>query len=129
MNDQFDEQIKAALEADKGFDPARSDQVAKEAERMFDEKIRRAKWITWASLALCTMGMLVSAALMWVFDNPKLVLFFAILFLVDFGSTILMKQWYWTVHTRISVQRDIKELQLQIAEVRRLLTEKGAQHS
>jgi hypothetical protein len=43
-------------------------------------------------------------------------LLWVIFFMIGFNSTILMKLWYWVVHTRINLQKDLKQIQLQIAE-------------
>jgi hypothetical protein len=42
----------------------------------------------------------------------------AVLILIMYESTVLMKLWYWVVHTRISVQKDLKEVQIQLAALR-----------
>ena len=39
-------------------------------------------------------------------------------FMIGFNSTILMKLWYWVVDTKINVLKEMKQLQLQITELK-----------
>jgi hypothetical protein len=49
--------------------------------------------------------------------NTKEMLSWVIFFMISFNSTILMKLWFWVVHTRINLQKELKQLQLQIVEL------------
>jgi hypothetical protein len=40
-----------------------------------------------------------------------------LLFMIGFNSTILMKLWYWVCDTKLNVLKEIKQLELQIADL------------
>jgi len=44
-------------------------------------------------------------------------IFAAVITLIGYNSTILMKLWYWVVSTKLNILKEIKQLQLQIAEL------------
>ena len=119
--DEFDRQLKQTLSGDERFDARRSDALRKDVARMYDDKLRTYKWITWGFLALATIEMMVLAGAFFVVDNTKLLLGFAVLFLVAYESTVLMKLWYWTMNVKMSTLKEMKELQLQVAELSQMI--------
>lgn len=58
----------------------------------------------------------VFSGLFWQASSMKMALMYGILGLIMIESTILVRLWYWIVHTNISTLRELKQLQLQIAE-------------
>ena len=48
--------------------------------------------------------------------NTVGMLSWVLFFMIGFNSTILMKLWYWVIDTKLSVLKEMKQLQLQIAE-------------
>ena len=49
--------------------------------------------------------------------DTKSMLSWVIFFMIGFNSTILMKLWYWVVDTKLKVLKEMKQLQLQIADL------------
>src|SRR4030042_1530324 len=115
--DEFERQLKQVLSGDERFDTQRSDALRKDVARMYDDKLKTYRWITWGFLALATIEMMVLAGAFFVVDNTKLLLAFAVMFLVAYESTVLMKLWYWSMNVKMSTLKEFKELQLQIAEL------------
>ncbi|KPK65757.1 MAG: hypothetical protein AMK73_02050 [Planctomycetes bacterium SM23_32] len=42
---------------------------------------------------------------------------YAVLILIMYEGTILMKLWAWVVHTRITLQKELAEIRLLLAEL------------
>ncbi len=79
------------------------------------QKQRSAVFIAGIYLLICILGMLFFANIAMETSSTRLVIIYGILFLVFFESTILIKLWYWVVHTRLSLSREMKILQLNFA--------------
>lgn len=123
--DEFEKKLRKALSNDAYFDSIKDETCKKEVIKMFDEKLNRARILTWVSLVFFT-GLAVFALLSFIVypstnldgtihvKNMLLNIFLALIF---FEATVLVKLWYWVVNTKISVLKEIKQLQLQIAEL------------
>lgn len=112
----FEKELKEVLEKNGDFDIARSETLRKEITQMwYDKSLRRTKIVFWITFILC-LGMMAGGYIgLRSSTNTREMLSWVIFFIIGFNSTILMKLWYWVVHTRINLQKDLKELQLQIA--------------
>ena len=113
----FEKELKEVLEKEGGFNVAQGDILRKETVQMwYDKNLRMAKIVFWIFFLLC-LGMMLGGYIgLRSSTDTKGMLSWVIFFMIGFNSTILMKLWYWVVHTRINLQKDLKELQLQIAE-------------
>jgi hypothetical protein len=113
----FEKELKEALEKNGDFDVAKSETLRKEIVQMwYDENLRRAKLVFWIFFLLC-LGMMGAGYIgLRSATDTRGMLLWVIFFMIGFNSTILMKLWYWVVHTRINLQKDLKQIQLQIAE-------------
>lgn len=113
----FEKELKEVLEKNGDFDVAKSETIRKEMTQMwYDKSLRRTKLIFWIYFLL-SLGMMAGGYIGLRFaTDTKGMLSWVIFFMIGFNSTILMKLWYWVVSTRINLQKDLKELQLQIAE-------------
>lgn len=99
-----------------------------QAERLAGEQVeglaRRLRWAGWLARGLVIACVLFGLYCFVEFrraEDVRGMLGWAVLILIMYESTVLMKLWYWVVHTRISVQKDLKELQLQLAALREQL--------
>jgi len=115
--DDFERQLKQVLRGDERFDTKRSDALRKDVARMYDDKLKTYKWITWGFLAFAVLEMLVIAGIFAAVGDLKLLIALAVFFLVAYESTVLMKLWYWTMNVKMSALKELKGLQLQIAEL------------
>ena len=127
--DEFDRQLKQTLSGDERFDAGRSDALRKEVLRMYDDKLKTYKWITWGFLAFAVLEMLIIAGIFAAVGDTKVLIALAVLFLVAYESTILMKLWYWTMNVKMSTLKETKELQLQIAELSQKVGPTGGQQT
>ena len=71
-----------------------------------------------AYLGAMTLLMLVLFAMFHATTDLKQCLLLGIIILILFEGTVLMKLWYWTLHGKIAMLREIKLLQLAIAELK-----------
>ena len=91
-------------------------QMKEQSTEHLNYKVRMMKYIAWMFLIIDMAGMSAIAVAFYSARDLKYVVMLAALFIICFESTVLIKLWYWVVHTRISLQREMKELQLQIAK-------------
>lgn len=115
--DDFDRKLSDALKSETHFDGATGKEMSSMAGGIFDRNIATAKAWTWGFLAFETLCMIVLAAAAFVVQDVKWVVIIAALWVASYATTILMKLWFWIVHTRIKLQDDMRALQLQIAEL------------
>ena len=119
--DQFDKKLSDALRDCDQFDTernaARRKEIGKMAGGIFDRNIATAKYWTWGALVLETIIFIIAAEVALGSRDIKTVIIAAAVAILAYETTILMKLWFWTVHSRIKLQEDMKLLQLQIAEL------------
>jgi hypothetical protein len=113
----FEKELKEVLEKNGDFDVAKSERLRKETVQMWrNMNLRKAKIIFWIYF-IASIGMMVGGYVGLRFaTDTKGMLSWVIFFMIGFNSTILMKLWYWVVDTKINVLKEVKQLQLQIAE-------------
>jgi membrane protein insertase Oxa1/YidC/SpoIIIJ len=122
--DDFDRKLSDALKIESRYDGASGKEMSSMAGGIFDRNIATAKAWTWAFLAFETVCMIVLFWAIFFVQDVKWVVVLAALLIMSYATTILMKLWFWIVHTRIKLQEDMRALQLQIAELNEKLGEK-----
>ena len=100
----------------------RVDEAArKEMTQMIFEKFEldmfKVKVVFWIFLAVSTAMMVGGMIFLTHEKGVRGMLFAAVIALIGYNSTILMKLWYWVVSTKLSILKELKQLQLQIAEL------------
>jgi hypothetical protein len=113
----FEKELKKVLEKNGDFNAAKSEALRKETVQMWrDMNLRKAKIIFWIYFLL-SIGMMIGGYIgLRLATDTKGMLSWVIFFMIGFNSTILMKLWYWVVDTKLNVLKEMKQLQLQIAE-------------
>jgi hypothetical protein len=113
----FEKELKEVLEKNGDFDSAKSETLRKEIVQMqYDKNVRKTKIIFWIYFLL-SIGMMIGGYIgLRLAADTKGMLSWVIFFMIGFNSTILMKLWYWVVDTKLNVLKEVKQLQLQIAE-------------
>ncbi|MCX5769160.1 MAG: hypothetical protein NTZ09_02625 [Candidatus Hydrogenedentes bacterium] len=103
---------------DKNAPGEDADAAAREKlQEEFSRKHRLTMWIMWGFLAF-EGAMMVALMLAFVIEsNTKTLIALAALFIVSFEVTVLMKLWYWVVHTRLLLVREVKEMRLELADL------------
>jgi hypothetical protein len=115
--DEFEKAIGATLHNRGKFNATKAETLRKETVQMFDKKLKIVKIITWAFLLVDALIMVGLAGSFAAAKSPKVLIILAVIFLVVYNSTILMKLWYWVLNAKYSMLKEIKQLQLQIAEL------------
>lgn len=116
--DKLERQLKKVLEKNGVFDAAKSETLRKELIQMWcDKNLLRAKLVFWIFFLL-SLGMMVGGYIgLRTTGDTRGMVSWAIFLMIGFNSTILMKLWYWVEDAKFNVQKEVKQLQLQIAEL------------
>lgn len=114
----FEKELKKVLEKNGDFNVAKGERLRKETVQMWrDMNLRKAKIIFWIYFLL-SIGMMAGGYIGLRFaTDTKGMLSWVIFFMIGFNSTILMKLWYWVVDTKLNILKEVKQMQLQIAEI------------
>lgn len=117
MNDNL-KNVYHRILFDKDAPGEEPDQAARELlQEEFARKRKRITWILWAFLAFEFWQMAIFLTIYTQVSNAKLELALAVLFIISWEVTVLIKLWYWVVHTRLLLVREVKELRLEVAEL------------
>ena len=95
----------------------RIESLRKEIVEAFARKERKIRYILYAYMAALLAGFIFFTHQYWQAGDLKAALWNGILAIIMIEGTILIKLWYWIINTRIATARDIKQLQLQVAEL------------
>jgi hypothetical protein len=99
------------------FDAEKAKLLRKETVQMYDKTLTKCKWLTWICLlvfAIVTVGaiqVLVSAS------NTKTLVISAVVILGVGQLEVLMKLWYWIMNNKLKVLKEVKQIELQIAQL------------
>jgi hypothetical protein len=113
----IDNEITQALSENGEFDPEKADAVRAASVAHYDRAQKKAERHTLASLLLCVVFMAVGAVTMVYAGSTKAIIASALLVLIMFESTILMKLWYWIVQNMLRVLRDVRLLRIDLAGI------------
>jgi len=120
------EDIRSMLGGVPQYDARRGETVKKEVLAMFDRKIFWAKVLAWGMIAVETvvafvgfLGMvdMLETSSLSGSQDVKWMILYAALAIAGIEGLTLAKLWYWQVHSRVTIQRELKEMQVQMAEL------------
>lgn len=116
--DNFEKELKRVFEKSGNFDATRGQTSRKEIVQMWcDKNLIKAKIVFWITFLAC-LGMMIGGYLgLRSAGDTKGMVLWAIFIMIGFNSTILMKLWYWVENTKLNILKEMKQLQLQIAEL------------
>jgi hypothetical protein len=116
--DNLEKQLQQILGKNGVFDLTKSETLRKELIQMWcDKNLKRMKLVYWIFFLL-SLGMMGGGYInLRSAESTKEMILWAIFLMIGFNSTILMKLWYWVVSTKFNILREMKQLQLQIAEL------------
>ncbi len=86
----------------------------------FRGEMRKYAIITWCFLVVFVIVAVVCGIAFFESNDVKMQIFYMVVVNIAIMQTVLIKLWYWLIWNRYSVVREIKRLELRIAE----LTEK-----
>jgi len=119
--DNLEKKLTELLSDDSDL-AGRVDQAArKEMTQMIFEKFEldmfKVKVVFWIFLAVSAAMMVGGMIFLTQEKGVRGMLFAAVIALIGYNSTILMKLWYWVVSTKLSILKELKQMQLQMAEL------------
>ena len=118
---EFEKTIQVTLSQTGKFDAGKAETLRKEMVQMFEGKLKKVKLLTWAFLLIDGIiiaggisGLLVN---LLITKNTNAMIISAVVVLIAHEGTVLIKLWYWVLNTKYGVLKELKQLQLQIAEL------------
>ena len=111
---QPQDDLAKALAQNGSFDPERARQLKQRAVAKLNTKMRWVGRITFICLCLEAWILLLAFYHFMQVSDTKLLLLYALLMLLCFESTVLMKLWYWVMNGKISVLKELKLLRLEL---------------
>ncbi len=100
------------------------DQMLKdEVLRSFDDRLKWTRHLTWVFLTItvvievaCLYRLLTMRVPGTDAGNVKTMMVLVVVIIIMGQTQVLMKLWYWVMNTKINVLKEVKQLQLQVAE-------------
>jgi hypothetical protein len=117
--------LTQALAQNGAYNPAKAEELRKQMVGAFEAKVRKAERYLWVYMCLCCWLFVFAMFHFMQSSGAKALLFYGILMLVFFETTILMKLWYWIMNNKIGVLKAIKQLELGEAAAADAGSEKG----
>ena len=115
--DEFEKNISKALTDNGKFDAAKAQTLRKETVQMFDKKLKKIKLVTQISVLVLAALIIYSFHCLAHSQNTTERFVHAVVILILSQGTVVMKLWYWVLNAKYGVLKEIKQLQLQIAEL------------
>ena len=119
--DKLEKQLKQVLGKNGLFDADKSQTLRKEMTQMifqkFESDMSTVKVVFWIFFVI-SVAMMVGGMLFINHEKgTRGMIFAAVVTMIGYNSTVLMKLWYWVVSTKLNILKEIKQLQLQITEI------------
>ncbi len=119
--DKLEKQLKQVLGKNGLFDADKSKTLRKEMKQMifqkFEGDMSKVKVVFWIFLIISAAMMVGGMLFINHEKGTRGMIFAAVVTMIGYNSTVLMKLWYWVVSTKLNIMKEIKQLQLQIAEL------------
>ncbi len=116
MNEDMSDAYRRILN-DKDGGAGDEDYARERLQEEFAHKRRIAMGVAWGFIAFEAAQMVAFVWLFLMVSDTKILIALAALFIASFETTVLMKLWYWVVHTRLLLVREVKEMRLELAEL------------
>ncbi len=110
MNNPDD--LKKALSENGAFDAEKAKETKQTALGAFETKMRKVERYLFFYLCLCSWLFVFTMFSFMQSSSTKALLFYGLLLLIFFETTILIKLWYWVMNNKISVLKAVKQLEL-----------------
>lgn len=114
--DPLEAELKQALKAGNPARAADAGTLTRRITKEYRRKQKAAGRLLLGYLLLMVVALIVLFREFFRAEDLKLSLVLAICILIVFEGTVLMKLWFWVLHGKIAMVRELKLLQLMIAE-------------
>jgi hypothetical protein len=112
----LEKELKKTLKAEPGFDPGKGETKRKEITQVYDKKMKKYKIEFWLRYA-AAIAITIYGALGIKYNTGRYVTWALFTAMVGFNLIIMMILWYQHRVIRLETLKEIKQLQLQIAEL------------
>lgn len=99
------------------YDESRENSIREMLGNFYNRKMRSVVILVWAFALLCIAGAAAVAVLFFKTDQVKLLILYGVLFIVLAHWVDLIKIFAWQMIHRNSLRRELKRLELRIAEL------------
>ncbi|MGW8256294.1 MAG: hypothetical protein ACWGMZ_02290 [Thermoguttaceae bacterium] len=113
MMNEHENELKRALVENGRFDAERAKQLSEAAVSHYVNGLKKTERVLWIYLIVCVTIMAFSCDIFLFATSNKMMIGSGIMFLVALETTILMKLWYWIVNTKLTLQKEIRQWQVQ----------------
>jgi len=114
--DNLENELKKTLKNEIGFDPGQSEIKTKEIVQMYDKKMKKYKIEFWLRYA-AAIAITIYGAIGIKYNTGRYVTWALFTALVGFNLIIMLTLWYQHRVVRLETLKEIRQLQLQIAEL------------
>ena len=114
--DNLENELKKTLKTESAFDPAQSETKTKEIAQMYDKTMKKYKIEFWLRYA-AAIAITIYGAAGIKYNTGRYVSWALFTALVGFNSIIMLMLWYQHRVVRLETLKEIRQLQLQIAEL------------
>jgi hypothetical protein len=125
MNDDFDRLIRDALSGEGQYNPQTDERVRSEVTQMYDSKLKRIFWYTWAVLIIDMVLLIGLVPVFLLINDVKMQIGCAAAWLAIFVSAMQEKTWYWQMNSKLKTLKEISELKVQVAQLSQKLEPRG----
>jgi len=119
-----DEQIKNIINSPEEYDESKEESYISWAKFWFKETQRWAIILVFAHFSFFLALAILSGILFLISDTTKFQIMYAAFFVCLVLIAYLIKVFAWVIVSRNSIKRDIKKLELRIAELSQIIKEK-----
>jgi hypothetical protein len=115
------EQLQKIINGPEGYDAAKEDSIGSMISGFYSRKMLSIAIIVWAWAIVFTAGAIYSAVRFFGTDKTRDQIMYAALFICLIQFVGLMKVFAWQMMARNSVKREVKRLELRLAELAQAL--------
>jgi hypothetical protein len=113
----FESDLKKHLSENGSYDPGMGQKIKRQSSESFN---RRLRWVELATMFYVVVLLIVALFefhLFLVATDFKMMILFAIIFLMVMEGINLMKLWYWVVNAKLNILRELKQLRVEIRDL------------
>ena len=115
--DNFDKELGSAFEDAGHFNADKNGALRNQLIRTFDDKLKMVRFITWI-FVIFFVGLFLWGLWMVILGQSNKLMFVGLaLIIIASGGDTLIKLWYWQVHSRITITKELKKIEFQIADL------------
>lgn len=118
------EQIRRIIDSPDEYDSSREEGVVAMLKDFYSRRMFGTALLVWAGAIIFCAGAAYSAFRFFDADQTKWQIVYAALFVCFFHGVGLMKVFAWQMVSKLSIRREIKRLELRVAELTEVVKDK-----